>query len=244
MTNRFDSRCLLGVFLAVAAATAAVAAGLLADVGQAAAGAAGQAAAILALPAPRTDLAVTLDHALRHRRSVRDLADRALSLAEVGQMLWAGQGVTDPRGLRTAPSAGATYPLEIYLVAGHVVGLDAGVYRYLPASHGLAPVAAGDVRGDLAAAAAGQRWLQAAPAILVVAAVVERTELRYGARAVRYVDMEAGAAVQNVLLQCVALGLGGTFVGAFDDAAVERAVRLAPGEGALAIVPVGHQAAP
>lgn len=205
-------------------------------------GAARQAAALVALPAPQIDGAVSLERALLQRRSERDLSAQALTLAAVGQALWAAQGVTHPEGLRTTPSAGATYPLELYLVAGAVEGLAPGVYRYAPAGHGLEPIAAGDIRDDLAAAALGQAWIAAAPASVIVAAAHERTARRYGQRAVRYVDMEVGAAVQNIQLQGVALDLGSTFVGAFDDAAVERLVGLRPREEALAIVPLGHPA--
>lgn len=237
MHQRFCRWHLLVLLLVIAAA-------VLATEPQAAAslagGAAGQAAVILALPAPRSEGAMSLEQALRQRRSVRDLSAKAVTLADVGQLLWAAQGLTHPRGLRTAPSAGATYPLEIDLVAGQVSGLAAGVYRYLPDQHALTAVAATDVRSELSAAAHDQAWLRTAPASIVVSAVHERTERLYGQRAIRYVDMEVGAVVQNIQLQGAALGLGSTFVGAFDDATVKRVVGLAPAEAALAIVPIGH----
>lgn len=202
--------------------------------------AAGQAAVILALPAPRTDGSVSLERTLKERRSVRELTDKALTLDEVSQLLWAAQGVTHPRGLRTAPSAGATYPLEIYLVAGAVEDLETGIYRYLPDGHRLEHAADGDIRQALASAARGQDWMRPAAISIVIAAVEERTSRRYGKRAVRYVDNEVGAVVQNIQLQGTAMGLGSTFVGAFDDAAVKRVVGLKADEEALAIVPVGH----
>jgi SagB-type dehydrogenase family enzyme len=205
---------------------------------------AGPLAAALALPAPRTDGAVSLERALQDRRSVRAFAARPLDLTTVGQVLWAAQGLTHPLGLRTAPSAGATFPLELYLVAGEVAGLAAGVYRYRPDGHELVPVAAGDIRGELAAAARGQSWLQSAPVSVVVAAVPERTAQRYGQRATRYVAMEVGAVVQNIQLQGAALDLGSTFIGAFEDAAVQRLMGLAPQEQPLAIVPIGHLPGP
>ena len=242
MVKQRHSWRLLGSALVIAAA--AVAGDRPESARPSAGGLAAPAAAALALPPPRTDDGMPLAQALRQRRSVRDLAARAVSLADVGQVLWAAQGVTHADGLRTAPSAGATYPLEIYLVAGALDGLAAGVYHYGPDRHGLVAVTTGDVRERLAAAALGQTWLEPAPAIVVVAAVEERTAQRYGGRAGRYVAIEVGAVVQNVQLQAAALGLGSTVVGAFDDAAVHRVVELAEAEQALAIVPVGHPATP
>jgi len=129
----------------------------------------------------------------------------------------------------------------LYLVAGHVDSLAGGVYRYLPQGHRLQGVVMGDVRAALAIAARGQRWIADAPALVVIAAQPARTAARYGARAEAYVAMEAGAAAQNLLLQAAALGLGGTLVGAFDDAAVRRSLALAETEQPLVIVPVGHK---
>lgn len=194
----------------------------------------------IALPKPRIEGAVSLEHALLHRRSVRTFAGGSLTLAEAGQLLWAAQGVTHPEGRRTTPSAGATYPLEVLLVAGTVDGLPAGVYRYIPHGHRLEPVSLGDVRAELTAAALNQRWMRDAPAHIVIAAVNARTAQRYGGRAGRYVAMEVGAAVENIQLQGGALSLGSTFVGAFDDARVKQVVGLRGEEEAMAIVPVGR----
>lgn len=194
-----------------------------------------------ALPAPRLDGPVALERALAQRRSLRSFAERPLTLVDAGQLLWAAQGVSDAaRQRRTAPSAGATYPLALVLVAGRIDGLPAGLHRYEPASHRLVAVAGGDPRRAIADAARGQRWIADAPALVVIAAQPARTEARYGARAERYVAIEAGAAAQNLLLQANALGLGGTVVGAFDDAALRRLLPLADGEQPLLIVPVGH----
>lgn len=197
--------------------------------------------AVTPLPALRTDGTVAIERTLAQRRSLRSFAPRPLALADAGQLLWAAQGVSDAaQGRRTAPSAGATYPLVLYLVAGRVDGLPAGVHRYEPPAHRLTAVAGGDPRAEIATAARGQRWLADAPALVVIAAQPQRTAARYGARAERYVAIEAGAAAQNLLLQAVALGLGGTLVGAFDEAALRRVVPLGDGEQVLAIVAVGH----
>jgi len=193
-----------------------------------------------ALAAPRLDGPVALEATLAQRRSLRSFSATPLTASQAGQLLWAAQGVSGNRGRRTAPSAGATYPLVLYLVAGRIDGIAAGVHRYLPQGHRLQTVAAGDPRAAVAAAARGQAWLGDAPALVVIAAQPSRTSARYGARVDRYVAIEAGAAAQNLLLQAVALGLGGTLVGAFDDAALRSAVPLAEAEQALAIVAVGH----
>jgi SagB-type dehydrogenase family enzyme len=201
----------------------------------------GTQAAAIRLPEPRGPGATSVEEALRRRRSLREFRPAPLTLAEAAQLLWAAQGRTAEDGHRTAPSAGALYPLEVFLVAGRVEGIAPGVYRYRPDGHILEPVIEGDRRRALSEAALGQGWLSSAPAALVVAAVNERTARKYGRRAERYVHIEVGAAAQNVALQAVALGLGTVVVGAFDDAAVARVAGLAPEERPLAILPVGHE---
>ncbi len=192
----------------------------------------------LALPPPRHSGAMPLESALQQRRSVRAFAATPLTLAQAGQLLWAAQGES-AAGRRTAPSAGATYPLTLVLVAGAVEGLAAGSWRYNPQEHSLQRVAEGDPRQAVATAAHGQRWIAQAPALVLIAAQPARTAARYGARAERYVAIEAGAAMQNLLLQASALGLAATPVGAFDEAALRRALPLAAGEQPLLAVPVG-----
>lgn len=163
-----------------------------------------------------------------------------LTLAEVSQLLWATQGITDPEGKRTAPSAGALYPLEVFLAAGGQDELPAGIYRYRPQDHDLIPVVQGDKRAQLAAAALEQDWLNDAPVTIVIAAVCERTARKYKQRAERYVHMEVGHAAQNVHLQAVALDLGTVVVGAFDDAEVKPVLTLALNEEPLCLMPVGR----
>jgi len=195
----------------------------------------------ITLPAPRLDSATSVERALHKRRSVREFKPEPLTLPEVAQLLWAAQGVTDPReGFRTAPSAGATYPLEVYLAAGRIQGLAAGVYRYQPSAHAVVRVHDGDVRQSLTDAALGQRWVGEGAAVLVLAAVYERTTQRYGDRGIRYVHMEVGHAAQNVYLQGVALGLGAVVVGAFHDGQVRRIIRMLQREVPLYIMPVGR----
>jgi len=155
-------------------------------------------------------------------------------------MLWAAQGIIGPEGKRTAPSAGALYPLEALLVAGKEGDLPAGVYRYRPQGHELVCIAEGDRRAKLAAAALEQEWLADAPVTIAIAAVYERTAGKYRQRAERYVHMEVGHAAQNVHLQAAALALGTVVVGAFDDAEVKRILALANNEQPACLMPVGR----
>jgi SagB-type dehydrogenase family enzyme len=193
------------------------------------------------LPEPHIAGNVSVEEALRARRSVREFSREGLTLVELAQLLWAAQGVTDPQGFRTVPSAGALYPLEIYLVAGNVAALDPGVYRYDPRQNELHMAAGGgDRRASLADAALRQNWIAAAPVILVIAAAYQRSATKYGARAQRYVPIEAGHAAQAVALQVASLRLATVDVGAFEDAAVKRAVALPEGEEPLLILPVGR----
>jgi SagB-type dehydrogenase family enzyme len=196
-------------------------------------------AATVTLPPPRVAGDVSIEKALQVRRSLRSFAAAPLALAEVAQMLRAAQGTTDPRGHRTAPSAGALYPLELYLVAGNVTGLPAGVYRYRPTTHELVLAATGDRRHEVAAACR-QGWVAAAPAIVAFTAVFGRTAKKYGDRSARYVPIEVGAAAENLALQAVALGLGTTVVGAFDDHRLAASLATAADERPLVVVPVGR----
>jgi len=192
--------------------------------------------ASLDLPAPRTSGPLSLEESLLKRRSVRAFSDEPLTLEQVGQLLWAAQGVTDAgRGFRTAPSAGALYPLVVYVV------LPEGCYSYDPQPHTLTLVARGDKRAVLKQAALGQEAVGQAPAVFVVAAVYERTARKYGQeRSPRYVHLEAGHAAQNLLLQAVALDLGAVPVGAFDDAGVRTALSLPADHQPLYLIPAGH----
>ncbi len=181
-----------------------------------------------------------VETALARRRSVRSFGAQALELSQLGQILWAAQGITGSRwATRTAPSAGALYPLEVYVVAGRVNGLAAGIYHYRPRNHALDRIGTGDRRDDLARAALGQGWMAQAPAILAITGVVARTALKYGRRAERYVFMEAGHAAQNVYLQAQTEGLGTTAVGAFRDTAVRALLGLSDQEDPLYLMPVG-----
>jgi len=192
------------------------------------------------LPEPHTDAGTSVEQALRLRRSVRTFAEKPLQLSEVAQLLWSAQGITSRDGLRTAPSAGALYPLEIYLVAGSVNDLPVGVWHYLPDNHRLEHLNDTDIRNPLTHAALDQAWIREAAAVVVFAAVYERTTRKYGKRGIRYVHIEAGHAAENLFLQAVSLDLNTVIVGAFRDDAIRNALKLPQDHVPLILMPVGR----
>ncbi|MCF8051054.1 MAG: SagB/ThcOx family dehydrogenase [Desulfobacterales bacterium] len=192
------------------------------------------------LPPARTDGSQSLESTLNQRRSVRSFADAPVTLPQLAQLLWAGQGLTDRRGYRTAPSAGATYPLELLAAVGDVDGFEPGIYRYLAAGHYLEKITKGDPRPELQRAALSQSAVAGAPVVFVISAVYERTLGRYGERGIRYVHMEAGHAAQNICLQAVALGLGSVVIGAFRDRQIQQVLSLDEDEHPLYLIPVGR----
>jgi SagB-type dehydrogenase family enzyme len=194
---------------------------------------------MITLPAPQKDGAVSVEAALNKRRSVRFFKDTPLALQSVSQLLWAAQGITDKRGFRTAPSAGALYPLELYLFAGKADGLEPGIYHYRPSDHSLLFITEGDFRETLCRAALRQDAICQAPAVFLIAGVPEKTTGKYGERGIRYVHLEAGHVAQNILLQAVSLDLGGVAIGAFSDHEVNNLLKMDKGRVPLYIVPVG-----
>ena len=209
---------------------------------------------IVKLPVPRHESPTSVEKAIVLRRSVRDFAEAPLSISEVSQILWAAQGFTQERkepprmwnpkyewqgGLRTAPSAGALYPMEIYVLVGNVEGLARGVYKFVPKDHSLKRVMGADKRTELANAALKQTMIEKAPAVIVMAGVYARASYKYGERAERYVHIEAGSIAENVYLQGVTLGLGTVIVGAFVDKDVKAVLQLPEDEDPLIIMPLG-----
>ncbi len=192
---------------------------------------------VITLPPPQLESSVSLEEALAKRRSVREFRPQPLSPQQLSQLLWATQGITHPSGLRTAPSAGALYPLEVYVV------LPEGFYHYDPPSHTLSLWLEGDLRPMVHANALRQDAIQQAPVVFVIAAVFERTEAKYGKqRTPRYVYMEVGHAAQNLLLQATALGLGSVPIGAFYDEGLQEALHLPAQHRPLYLIPVGYPA--
>jgi SagB-type dehydrogenase family enzyme len=193
------------------------------------------------LPAPVITGTQPLEALLQQRRSVREFPERALSLGQIGQLLWAAQGITHGAGYRTAPSAGALYPLELYVVVGHVSGLAKGIYHYQPHAHTLIKTGNSDVREALAEAALFQSSVEQAAVVIVFTAVTARTAKKYGERAERYVHIEVGHAAENLFLQAESLGLATVVVGAFHDQEVSRVLHLPAGQAPLLLMPVGHK---
>lgn len=194
---------------------------------------------IIKLPEPALKGAISVEEALAGRRSIREYSALALALADVSQLLWAAQGQTADWGGRTAPSAGGIYPLEVYLVVGSVENLSPGVYRYIPAGHGIIKIKEGDFREDLSGAALDQEYIKEGAIDIVITAVYGKIIGKYGTRGVRYADMEAGHAAQNICLQGTALNLGLVTVGAFSDDRIREVISLSADEVPLYVIPVG-----
>lgn len=196
----------------------------------------------IALPEPDRVGELSIEAALNQRRSVRSYGSQPLTFEEISQLAWAAQGITDAqRGFRTAPSAGGTFPIEVYLLITAQDKVDDGVYHYLPEEHALEKKTEGDFRAELREAALGQPSITDASLVIVITGVTARTAQRYGERAERYVYMEAGHVAQNIYLQGIALEIGTVSMGAFDDERVSTLLRLSKGEQPLYIMPVGKE---
>ena len=202
------------------------------------------------LPVPRLKGNVSLEETILRRRAVRRYSRKPLLLSQLSQILWSAQGITGTREFRAAPSAGATYPLEIYVVIGKqcIVAdeakqdfqeLQAGIYHYEPNPHSLSLHTPGDLRPYLAGAALDEEFIAKAPADIIICALYHRTSYRYGKRGERYVHMEVGHVGENIHLQAVALGLSTVEVGAFDDEAVIKVLGVDQQFKPIYIMPVG-----
>lgn len=187
----------------------------------------------VSLPSPRQEGPLSLEAAIARRRSIRDYARSPIPLEAIGQLLWSAAGITAQGWFRAAPSAGACYPLEVYLAC------EQGLFHYVPQQHSVVKVQSDDSRQALCGAAHGQEFVAAAAVSIIFAAVYDRTTGRYGERGIRYVHMDVGHAAQNVHLQAEAFGLGSCPIGAFDDKAVAAVLRLPAEQRPVYIVPVG-----
>ncbi len=197
------------------------------------------------LPSPSQKGSVSLEEAIARRRSIRDFTPQPLSQSQLSQILWAAGGITNTRGrYRAVPSAGATYPLESFIVCGSncIGGIGAGIYHYNIDSHSLTLCYEGDARLALARAALDQEFIYEAPVDIIICAIFEWTGLRYGSRGERYVHIEVGHAGQNIYLQATALGLATVAIGAFHDEQVREVLRLDKQYKPLYIMPVGRPA--
>lgn len=194
---------------------------------------------VVKLPPASRDSRFSLEKAMDRRHSVRHFTAQALTIEQVSQLLWAAQGLNRPARYRTAPSAGALYPLETYILVGRVADLEPGIYKYQPASHELVLTTPGDRRAELSRAALRQGSIKRAPVVMVLCAVFDRITGKYGRRGIQYTFMEAGHAAQNFLLQAVALELGAVPVGAFSDHKVKAVLELPANEEPLYLLAVG-----
>lgn len=196
------------------------------------------------LSEPSYDGKVSVERAIKERRTVRDFRPKPLTLAQLSQLLWSAQGVTDEgMGLRAAPSGGALYPLDVYAVVGDegVEGLESGVYHYQPETHSIRLIRRGDRRKEVAGAALWQMWMAKAPVMFIVTSEYERITRKYGKRGIRYAQIEVGHVGQNIFLQSGSLGLAAGIVGAFSDNAVAEAIGAPKAHDPLLIMPVGYE---
>jgi SagB-type dehydrogenase family enzyme len=177
---------------------------------------------------------IILEKAIISRRSVRSFAEQELSLDQIGKLLWAAQGITDPKGYRTTPSPGALYPLELYVVA------EKGFYKYIPQGHKLKLIDGQDYRSGLSKAAFSQPYVAGAAIDIVICSVYDRVTKSYGDRGIRFAHIEAGHVGQNIHLQAVALGLGSISVGAFVDQDVQNLLPIPDDHKPVYIIPVGY----
>lgn len=201
------------------------------------------------LPSPKTDGTISVERALAKRRSQRKFVDKAISAEDLSQVLWAAYGITQPMpdwpalrgGLRAAPSAGALYPFEIYVLVTKVNGIEAGVYKYISEEHKLVRTINKDLRSEFAAAALGQAHIKEAPVNILYSAIYSRMTGKYGNRGRdRYVCIDLGHSAQNIYMQAEALNLGTCAIGAFSDDKIAEILQLPEEEVPLYIMPLGH----
>ena len=189
------------------------------------------------LPNPASTSKISIEEALKKRRSIREYKNKEITLHQIAQLLWASQGVTSIYGFRTTPSAGALYPLEVYVVSGNVDKLPSGIYHYLPSTHRVQKLKDGDIRTHLTKAIFQQEAIRQGAAYIVITAEFSRTINKYGDKGKEFVFMEAGHAAQNIYLQSVSLNLGTVSIGAFDRNKVKTILDIT--EEPLYILPIG-----
>jgi len=193
----------------------------------------------IALCAPNFSNTMSLEIVLNQRRSVRFFCNESLTITQLSQILWAAQGVTHANGFRTAPSAGALYPLDIYIIVSQVKDIKEGIYHYIPDSHKLSPIQIGHFREALYLATYKQKWVLQSPINLVICGVFQKTTQKYGKRGYQYVYMEAGHVAQNIYLQTYALQLGTVEIGAFNDQDVMDILHIDASSHPICIMPIG-----
>jgi SagB-type dehydrogenase family enzyme len=194
------------------------------------------AARIINLPKPKLSGKISLEQTIAQRRSEREYLKKELTDDQLSQILWAAQGISDTSfGFRTAPSAGALYPLNIYIIKKD------GVFRYLPDGHKMVQLATEDKRPSLLRASLGQSSIREAPVSIIITANFAITQAKYGPRAFRYVCMEIGHVAENIHLQAIALGLASVPLGAFWDDVIKSTLEIPENQDPLYIIPIGYK---
>ncbi len=194
------------------------------------------------LPPPKIRGKISVEEAIAKRRTHRAYEKTPLTVQEVSQLLFASQGINNGKNRRTVPSAGALYPIEVYLASGNVKGVAPGIYKYHPEKHQLLRIAEGDKRKDLLAATSFQFWIEEAPAIIILCGTPWKTMIKYGWRGRSFILMEIGHAGQNISLQAIPLGMGTVCMGGFNKTRVRKILKLRGTETPLYILPVGKVA--
>ncbi|MFN4245095.1 MAG: SagB/ThcOx family dehydrogenase [Brevinematia bacterium] len=197
---------------------------------------------IIKLPDVKKDSNFSLETAIYKRRSIRNYSHKTLKIEDISTILWAGQGITlEKEGLRSVPSAGALYPIELYLVSYKVENLKPGVYKYFPHNHHIKLTKEGDFRESLFSACLLQEWIRECNASIVISAIFERTTKKYGERGKKYVYIEAGCVAQNIHLVSERLGIGTVIVGAFSENEVKKIISMEHNEIPIALMPLGYK---
>ena len=197
------------------------------------------------LPSPKWQSEISVEQAIKQRRTHRSFTAQSLDLSQLSQLLWSASGITEVNGYkRAAPSAGALYPMDLYVVVGQncVPPIGAGIYRYEPGEHQLSEVVKGDMRSSVARASLSQMWMADAPLTMVITAEYRRATVKYGKRGIKYALIEAGHIGQNIFLQAQSLGLDAGIVGAFHDAELIDAIGIPSAHEPILLMPVGHSA--
>jgi SagB-type dehydrogenase family enzyme len=191
------------------------------------------------LPEPKTTGSISVEETLLKRRSVREYLSEHLSLAEISQLLWSAYGITSEEGFRTAPSAGALFPLKIYLAAVNINKLEQGFYLYDSKTHTLELRKTGDYAEPLTAGTFFQDYIGEAAAILIISADYTGPNEKYGDQGKKFTWMDLGHLGQNVHLQAVSLDIGTVAVAAVRPDEIEKLLDLPGGEEVLYLMPLG-----
>lgn len=192
------------------------------------------------LPSVKFDDSLTVSEAIENRRTIRSFKDKSVTLEQISYLLWAAQGVTSPQGLRAAPSAGALYPLEIYINVRKSDSLKPGLYKYNPISQSIFRTQDKELSEKISDAALHQDWMAEAPVMVIFTAIYRRTTGKYGERGVRYAIIEAGSSSENLFLQAQSIGLDCGIVGAFNDSEIKKLLDLGKDSQPLLLMPVGY----